>query len=190
VTRSRNARRQGRLVLVTVAVALAASACSFVNTSQTNIPLPLGDGTSTTLDLSDGSQVKFENFLVVSNEKGGPGTLAGAIETTGGDPVTVALSTGSGSAPVTVDVKPGELVDFGSQDGQSVTLPTVDAAPGGYITMTAGVQSGGTTSWLVPVMLPQGYLSTLAPTAVATTAAPSPSPTDSASASPSPTTTP
>lgn len=179
MTRSLNVRRKGRLALVTTSVALAASACTFVSPVQTDIPQPLGDGASTTIDLSDGSKVNLENFLIVGSQQGGPGTLAGAVSTTSGKPVTVQLTAGANAAPLSVQVQPEQLsVIGGSQNPGSI--PSVDASPGSYVQMSAKVDSGGTASWMVPVLAPEGPYASLSPAA----ALPSPSESASPSATP------
>ncbi len=181
MTISPRPRRLGGLAAATVAVALATSACSFVSPRETTNVYPPSDGTPATLSLTDGTSVDLLNMLVVADAEGAPGRVVGALQTTASEPVTVSLTAEfageTPSAPVDVEVRPNELTILGGENGEDVVLPSVGAAPGAFITMTASTPDAGTVEWQVPVFPPVYPYEGLAPTAAPTDPAATPAPT-------------
>lgn len=169
--------RGGRLALAAAAVALTAAACTFVSPATATKPYNAGEGTSATIDLASGEVLTIRNIVVVSEAAGEPGQVLGAIDVTGSEGVSVSLAAdGSSDSPTTINVEPGEVVIL-SPDEEDVVLPTVDADPGSFTRLTALVPQGGTVTWDVPVVLPEGSYEGLAPEPVL------PEPTETATTS-------
>ena len=153
-----SARVARRLVpLAAAAAALGLSGCQVTNPIQTDEPYTPGDGVSVDL-----SQVQIRNLVVVSERKGGPGTLSGSVVNQGNQSVTVTFA-GEGGASADVRV-PAYGVE-GISSSSPVTLSTVNADPGGVTTLQVTTQGAGTNIVQVPVLPAEGYFATLAPTA-------------------------
>lgn len=166
------------LALGLATLAMVASGCSLASPTV-DATYAAGDGTNADLD-----DVKLRNFLVVSQARGKPGVVLGAVTTTGAQPVQVHLSVfaadlrtplGEGS----VTARPGQLTTVGTGEGATaVQLKEVPVQPGSILTLRAVTDSGG-TNLRVPVLLQEQQYGTITPSA---------DPATSVSARPSPTT--
>ena len=143
--------------LAVAAAALGLSGCQVTNPIQTDKPYTPGDGVAVDL-----SQVQIRNLVVVSDRKGGAGTLSGSVVNRGGQSVTVNFAgEGGASANLQVPAYGEESISTTSP----VTLSTVNADPGGVTTLQVTTQGAGTNIVQVPVVPADGYYATLAPTA-------------------------
>lgn len=143
--------------LAVAAAALGLSGCQVTNPIQTDQPYTPADGVAVDL-----SKVQIRNLVVVSDRKGGPGTLSGSVVNQGNQPVTVTFAgEGGANAELQVPAYGEESISSSSP----VTLSTVNADPGGVTTLQVTTQGAGTNIVQVPVLPAQGYYATLAPTA-------------------------
>jgi hypothetical protein len=211
-----------RTALAAAAVGLALAGCSVTNPATIATPFNAGEGGSAQLGGEPGTGggdgnyqgnggIKLRNFLVVSQGKDKPGVVVGGISNDTDQPATVQLTLaaeGSDGSPqplgqTSVQVKPGEFVQFGNPAGLSGSaspgstqadattpaaayawfqVPTVPVIPGSIISMDARTSSLGGTSFNVPVYPAVEYYASLTPT---TSASPSSSATLSPTGSPS-----
>jgi len=215
-----------RTALAAAGIALALAGCSGTNPATIATPFNPGDGGSAQLGGEPGNGgndgnyqgnggIKLRNFLVVSQGKDKPGVIVGGISNDTGEAATVQLqlaAEGSDGQPqslgeTSVQVKPGEFVQFGNPAGASGSasptgtqsdanapaagpnvwfqVPTVPVIPGSIITMNARTSTLGGTSFNVPVYPAVEYYSNLTPTANAS-ASSTLSPTGSPSTSVNP----
>jgi hypothetical protein len=150
---------------------LPLSGCQAASPIQTNVPYEPGDGVA--VDLGD---VLVRDLLVVADGKGEVGTLSGMVLNTGTEPVTVTFAVGAagavgGSATATAEVPAGEQTRLSGVEGTPpVTLPGIPAAPGGVMTLIISTPAGGAPEISVPVLLPNGYYSTITPAPAETSA--------------------
>jgi hypothetical protein len=216
-----------RTALAAAGIALALAGCSGTNPQTIATPFNPGEGGSAQLGGEPGNGgndgnyqgnggVKLRNFLVVSQGKDKPGVIVGGISNDTSEAATVQLqlaTEGSDGQPqslgeTSVQVKPGEFVQFGNPAGASGTaspadtqsdatapaagpyvwfqVPTVPVIPGSIITMNARTSTLGGTSFNVPVYPAVEYYANLTPTASASPSATlSPTGSPSTSANPS-----
>jgi hypothetical protein len=206
-----------RTALVAAGVALALAGCSATNPATIATPFNAGEGGSAQLGGEPGNGggdgnyqgnggIKLRNFLVVSEGRNKPGVIVGGVSNDTAQTATVQLQLaveGSDGQPqslgeTSVQVQPGQFVQFGHPAGASGTaspadtgsgtapaaspyawfqVPTVPVIPGSIITMNARTSTLGGTSFNVPVYPAEEYYATLTPTS-------SPSPSPSATVSP------
>ena len=76
---------------ISVAV-LALSGCQLESPIQTNVPYQPADGVA--VDLGD---VQVRDLVIVTDAKGGVGTLSGLVVNKSAEPVTVTFATGPGA---------------------------------------------------------------------------------------------
>ena len=175
-------------------LALVLSGCSAWAPQTAAQPYVPSDGAAAEIGRQEYGGVKLRNFLMVSNGKGTPGVLVGAVVNEGTAPVTVNLQVGSSGegggllGEQSVTVRPGELVKVGAGDGgPAVRVASVPAAPGALLTLRADTPQGGAVMQL-PVLAPVGPYASLSPSAnpspTADSSSPQPSGSPSASASP------
>jgi hypothetical protein len=219
-----------RVVRVRVAAALAGLSLALAGCVMTNPPDVLrvtdpGDGRSGQIGGTDvNSGVKLRNFLVVSDGSGAAGTLVGAIANQTGKTAKVTLTivqTGQDGqqTPVgatTVDVAPGEYVQFGDPaggtggtasptTGSSASSPddigsepaagrvtnyriaNVPQPAGAFLQLFARTGDGGGTTIQLPILPPVGEYAYLAPSPSASVR---PTPTSSPTSSPTATSSP
>ncbi len=193
----RSARRPARLARLgfTLAVAvLALTACELGNPATGTSPYPASDGTDGTItDPAGGTNISLQNFLLVSEGRGQPGNLVGAIANDGRASVTVSLTLYKDDSAATasqsdgessVEVPAGGLVTLGQPAAvatgaaaPSLVLGSTPQPPGALLTLRAQTAAGGSVQFTIPVMAPVGPYSSLKPTAA---------PTPSSSATPTP----
>ena len=177
------ANRRTRASRAAAAVAFAAAAllsgCQLASPIQTNQPYNPADGVPVPL-----GDVQIRDLVIVADAKGGPGTLSGSLINTGSTAQTVTFADGQSQA--TAQAKPYSQEPLSGTT--QVVIPQVSAPPGGVVQLMVGTQASGATVVAVPVVLPDLYYKTLAPSAT-TTATQAPSLTQSPSATESPSTT-
>jgi hypothetical protein len=151
--------------LAALGAALALSGCETQSPIQTNVAYVATDGVPVDL-----GSVQLRDLVVISDGKDKPGVLSGAIINTGSTEQRVAFATDS-SQPVFTTI-PAHSVQQLSSPTQ-VQLPSVPA-PGDVVRLRVESPSSPAAVVTVPVLAPQGYYSTLAPTpsSSTTTAAP------------------
>jgi hypothetical protein len=155
------ARAARRLAPVAAAVvALGLTGCQLTNPVQTNDPYVPSDGVPVDLD-----QVQIRDLVVVAESKGGPGTLSGAVVNRSGEPVTITFA-GEGGASTTVQVPANGQERLSGTS--PVSLAAVNADPGGVATLQISTAAAGSNVVHVPVLPPEGYYETLAPSAPST----------------------
>lgn len=164
------------LALGLAALATVVSGCSYASPAVITTPYAASDGTNAEL-----GAIKFRNFLIVSEAKGKPGVVVGALTTDGAEPVAVQLSVlgtagGSPLAQATAMARPGQLTGIGSGgDAVRLQIENVPVLPGAVLTLHAQTPAGG-TEFSLPVVLPTNEYTTLTPV-------PSSSPTSTPGAS-------
>jgi outer membrane lipoprotein SlyB len=157
---------------ISVAV-LALSGCQLASPIQTNVPYQSADGVA--VDLGD---VQVRDLVIVTDAKGGVGTLSGLVVNRSAAPVTVTFATGPGALASTRAVIPaGAPTRLSGVEGVTpVTIPSVPAAPGDMVSVVVSTPDAGAPVVSVPVLLPTGYYSSITPPPVQTTP-PEPVPT-------------
>ncbi len=154
----RNVISRARGAALVIAVSTLAAGCTAMSPVQTTKTMSLGDGVKVDL-----GEVQVRNLAVVSDEKGGPATVTGAVENSGDEPVTLTVSVGQGES-VSAEVEPGTVVVL-SGDGKKLTLPKVDAAPGDTTELQVGTSPSDAAPVSVPVLAPHNYYEEYAPEA-------------------------
>ena len=135
------------------------SGCQVMSPLQTNIRYEPADGVA--VDLGD---VLIRDFLVISNAKGGPGTLSGMVVNRGTQAITITFAAGDTGGSTRAEVPPAAQARLsGAEGAEPITLPAVDAAPGDVIKITVSTPAGGASEVSVPVLRADGYYATLAP---------------------------
>lgn len=126
-TSQRRTPRGLALALPVVAGAVVLGGCAPVTTTLDYQP---SDGF--TVDVSD--DVRGVNIMVLSHGDGAPGEVHGAFRNDGSTDVSVALDVVGGGT--SVDVPAGQTVYLGTDDGETVELSAVSAAPGDLLPVT------------------------------------------------------
>jgi hypothetical protein len=157
-----------RITAVLTATALGATvlaACSYQSQAQTNVPYQPADGINVNLGAVDA-----RGLVLVSAAKGAAGVMVGSLINSAADPVTVSFLTpdqaqANATGGPSVDVK-----GYSQTQITGVQLASVPASPGDLTTVVLHTSKAGQVFANVPVLLPDGYYSTLTATPVATTA--------------------
>lgn len=133
---------------------------------QTNVPYQPADGVAVDL-----GEVQIRDLVVVSSAKGEVGTLSGMVVNQGASGVTITFATGADRSSTSA-VAPGDSQTrlSGVQGGESVSLPTIGAAPGGIVKIVISTPASGASEVSVPVLAPDGYYATITPAPTQTTA--------------------
>ena len=152
--------------------------CSALSPATIATPYAAADGVEGSLtDAADGSRIDLRNMLIVAGDKGGAGNLVGTLANSGSKPVQVKIGLTPASAdaqPVTVNVTvpANGAVQLGDPAGSAGAVVLVDVPPAGRMAgLTVSTEGGGVEDLTVPVMLAQGYYSTLTPAPVTTPSA-------------------
>ena len=155
------------LAAATIAAAvLVLSGCQVASPIQTNVPYQPADGVA--VDLGD---VQIRDLVVVTDAKGGVGTLSGLVVNRGTAPVTVTFAAGPGAETRTRAIIPaGSPTQLSGVEGVTpVTIPSIPAAPGDMVSVVVSTPDAGAPVVSVPVLLPTGYYSSITPPPVQTT---------------------
>jgi len=192
VSRFRRPTAAIALTVSLVGVTVAASACSLASPKVIATPYAAADGSNADLAIPGSGTVQLRNFLVVSQAKGAPGVIIGAVTTDSLQPLQVQLNlldpTGQnalGQAVLTVE--PGRLIQIGPGGTEQLQVPDVQVPPGSVLNLNVR-SAAGTKTFAIPVVGETGPYSTV--TASAAASSPSESPSESASPSASPAVTP
>ena len=159
------------LAAAALAGVFALSGCQVMSPVQTNVPYQPADGVA--VDLGD---VHIRDLVVVAASKGEVGTLSALVVNNGTKPVTVTFAAGANGDSATAVIPAAAQTRLSGVPGTTpVTLRDIPTAPGGIILLTVSTPSGGAPQVSVPVLLPDGYYSTIPPAPALT-----PAPTQSA----------
>jgi hypothetical protein len=150
---------------ISVAV-LALSGCQLESPIQTNVPYQPADGVA--VDLGD---VQVRDLVIVTDAKGGVGTLSGLVVNKSTGPVTVTFATGPGAlASGRAIIPAGTATRLSGVEGVTpVTIPRIPAAPGDMVNVVVSTPDAGAPVVSVPVLLPTGYYSNITPPPAPTT---------------------
>lgn len=172
------APRRGVLAAA-AAGAVLLGGCSVTSPFTTQEPRSFGDGVM--LNLGD---LDVSSLVIVSDEKGGPGTLSGYVVNDGPEPVTVGF--GIAEPAAAVEVGAGATVSL-ADPATRITLAAVPQPPGSMTQLVVTTAKTGKNTVLVPVLTSQRYYSDLSPSAAPSpTTSPTSSPTTSPTSSPTP----
>lgn len=163
--------RAGALALTAV---IATAGCSFTSPFQTDKPMSLGDGVM--LDLGN---LEVRNLAIVTGKAGDDATLTGTVGNTGSEDATLQVLTTDGAAPLEAKVPANTVVTL-STDGEKLTVPGLDAAPGSMTEVAVGATGADLTPVSIPVLDPAGYYEDYAPEGWTPAPTPSASETESA----------
>ena len=167
---------------VVAAGAVALTGCQTQSPIQTQFTYQPADGVAVNL-----GTVKVRDLVIVSSAKDQPGALSGVVVNDGDQPVRISFATADGAqtstqAPAHESLKLGD-----GATADTTTLPKVATTPGGLVQLEVSTPEGGAQRVQVPVLLPQGYYSTVTPsggaTSTSTSSEPSPKSTPTATAS-------
>ena len=183
-----------RTTLATAALAVSLVGCSALSPRVITTPYPAADGVQLNLP---GTGAKLRDFLVVGTAMGASAEVIGAVVNDGDSPIQISLQADLGASAqptqTLVRVEANGYVRIGPDQAVQMEIPELPVIPGGVMAISAATASGGTASFEVPVLSPEGDYADLTPPP--TTAAPTPSPTksskskDKATASPTATAT-
>lgn len=159
--------------------AIALSGCQTQSPIQSQFPYQPADGVAVSL-----GDVQVRDLVVVAGAKDQPGALSGAVVNNGNADVTISFATADGGQ---AEAKVPAHDSLRLTDGATITsLPKVSASPGGLVEVEVSTPAGGAQTVKVPVLLPQGYYSSVTPSATPTSGATSePGATSSPSTEPS-----
>ncbi len=141
------------LLAVSAALLLVLSACSPVMTQNR---YAAGDGARGDL----GDQIELENFLIITEGQGEPGTFLGGITNRAADEVQVTLSitppVEEGEAPLppeqfTIAVE-GQSTILMQPDDESVVLGEVPVPPGATLDVVVSASGAGQVTIPTPVL--------------------------------------
>ncbi len=144
---------------ISVAV-LALSGCQLASPIQTNVPYQPADGVA--VDLGD---VQVRGLVIVTDAKGGVGTLSGLVVNNSAGPVTVTFATGPGALASARAIIPASTATrlSGVEGVTPVTIPSIPASPGDMVSVVVSTPDAGAPVVSVPVLLPTGYYSSITP---------------------------
>lgn len=158
------------LATATAGAALVLSGCQVASPIVTDYEYDPAEGFSV-----DADSVVIRNAVVVSEGNGAPGVLSGQLVNRTNEPVVVQVTAGvpaEGAQPVEIELPAGgqyrlDGQPVGTMSGEQIEAAAIDIAS---VPVAAGgvfpvqVQAGGDlASESVPVHLPTGYFSDLAP---------------------------
>ena len=126
---------------------------------QTAVPYQPADGVAVDL-----GEVHIRDLVVIAAAKGEVGTLSAMVVNNGSAPVTVTFAAGSNGDSATFEIPAATQSRLSGVEGTTpITLPDINTAPGGIIRLTVSTPAGGAPEVSVPVLLPDGYYSTITP---------------------------
>ena len=148
--RTRRLRAATGLAVAGLAAALTLTGCSATNQMTTELEYDSSDGTSVRL-----GDIRALNFLIVSEGKGEPGTLIGALDSKGSDDEVVKIALEEDS--VTVTVPAGQTVLLSAPGGNSdededIVFESVPEPPGAFVPVVLTSRDAGSVTLQVPVL--------------------------------------
>jgi len=153
-----------KALATSVAAAAVLSGCQVMSPVQTTVPYQAANGVSVDL-----GAVQIRDLVVVSRAKGEAGTLSGMVVNTSAQPITISFAAGAAGDSVLAQAPADKQARLSGVAGTApVTLPSVDAAPGGIIRLTVSTPAGGTSEVSVPVLLPDGIYANITPAPLVT----------------------
>lgn len=162
--------RAGALSLIAV---IATAGCSFTSPFQTEKPMSLGDGVM--LDLGD---LEVRNLAIVTGKAGDDATLTGTVGNSGSEDAKLQVLAQEGADPLEATIPANSVVTL-STDGEKLTVPGLDVAPGSMTEVAVRATGADLTPVTIPVLDPAGYYEDYAPEGW--TPAPTPSPSETGS---------
>jgi hypothetical protein len=153
----RAATTLAKALATSVAAAAVLSGCQVMSPIQTTVPYQPANGVPVDL-----GAVQIRDLVVVSRAKGEVGTLSGMVVNTSAQPVIIRFAAGAASNATTVPADSQTRLS-GVAGTEPVTLPSIDAAPGGVVKVTVSTPAGGASDVSVPVLLPDGIYTTITP---------------------------
>ena len=143
----------------TLASAAVLSGCQVMSPIQTNVAYQPANGVA--VDLGD---VQIRDLVVVSRAEGEVGTLSGMVVNSGTQPVTISFAAGAAGGSVMAQAPAEKQTRLSGVVGTTpITLPNIDAAPGGILKLTVSTPAGGASEVSVPVLLPDGIYASITP---------------------------
>jgi len=139
------------------ALALGVAGCSTLNPATIATPYQAADGTSATIP---GAGIKLNNFLVVSEAKGEPGQVVGAVTNPTSRPVLITMQTDLGETgqPAQTQIRvPANGITQVGPSGTQVLVSDTPVEPGSLMGISANYETDGGISLSVPVVLPTDY---------------------------------
>lgn len=143
--------------LAGAALTVGLSGCQIFSPVQTSLPYQASDGVPVDL-----GEVQIHDLVVVSAAKGSPGNVVGQVVNTSGSAQTILFADG-GSAKASAQVPPHTTERLAG--GKQVILPSMPVPPGAVISLQVATQASGVHIVQVPVLGPDLYYKTLAPSA-------------------------
>lgn len=155
-------RRLGASAGLALVATLTLSGCQWTSPIETDRAYEPADGSSITI-----GGVDLRNVVIVSDGSGAPGTVAGmAVNNTDQD-AQVSIPDESGQ-PLSVTVPARGSVRLGTEgNGGPIMIASVTEPAGAY-RLVSVVTSEGQSAVNAPILPPEGYYASLAPTAPGT----------------------
>ncbi len=147
-------------MLLTSALAagtVALSGCMQFSPMTTELPYDPADGVSTTL-----GDLTVHDLLVVSAAKGDPGVVSGYVVNSSDQKIVLQIK-GPNAVATQTTIPANGTVRLQGGDTPTVQLSTTNARPGSLLDLQLKTSEHGTNTVPVPVLLPDGYYSTLTP---------------------------
>lgn len=161
-----------------LAASLLLAACSTQSPAQTTVPYQSADGVGAQV-----GKVEARGMVVVAASKGASGVLTGSLINNANDPVTVTFLTADqvqagATSGATMQLKGREQTQISGV--QFANLPT---APGALTSLVLQTPTAGQSFVDVPVLLPDGFYSSITATTAPTTSSATSTATTSATTS-------
>jgi hypothetical protein len=149
--RTRRLRTAAGLAVAGLAAALTLTGCSYTNQITTEKEYNSSDGVGGHI-----GNIKAINFLIVSEAKGDPGALAGALQNTDSQDETVTIALGDDDH-ATVAVPGNSTVLLNAPGGNSdtnkkVVFDAIPEPPGAVVEVTVTTKNAGSVTLDVPVL--------------------------------------
>jgi hypothetical protein len=154
-------------ILLPVALAgaaLALSACQTQSPIQTDVTYVPADGVPVDL-----GPVQVRDLVVISGGKDKPGVLSASVSNNSSQPQRIAFALPQ-AQPVFAEAPAHS--ERRLSDATQVQLPAVPVNAGDVVTLSVQSQTAPAVLVVVPVLAPNGYYATLAPTAAPVTSTP------------------
>lgn len=153
------------MLLAGAVAAFGLAACSTQSPTQTQVPYQPADGVA-----ASSGPVQARDLVVLSQSKGAMGRLSGSLINDSTEPVVVTFMTreqseAGATAGATVSLKGREQRRI-----ETVQFASIAEGPGSLTSIVMSTPTGGKTLVSVPVLLPEGYYSTMTATPMTTSA--------------------